>query len=70
MRRDKDDRHEDIFSCQTLLQLYAPYPRHVHVQDQTGREAQLRGVEKVQRGDKSCGGVADGFQQTDYGFDN
>ena len=47
MRGDKNDRREDVVSGQTSLQLYAPHPRHLNVQDQTSREGQLRGAEKV-----------------------
>ena len=70
MRGDKNDRRENTFSGQTPLQLKASHPWHAHVQNQASREAQLRGIQKVLRRKKSCGGVADGLQQTDCSLDD
>src|SRR5262245_25312598 len=70
MRGDKNDRRENPFSGQTPLQLEPSHPWHAHVQNQASREAQLRGIQKVLRRKKSCGGVADGLQQTDCSLDD
>ena len=70
MSGDQDDRRADFLNHQPPLQLKPSHPWNAHVQNQASRVAQLRGIQKVLRRKKSCGGVADGLQQTDCSLDD
>ena len=70
MRGDENDRNLAVLSCQPPLQLEPSYPRHAHIQDQTGGFNQLARLQEVARRMKSFRLVTDRLYETNNRFDH